>query len=94
MSEKIKCKWCGDFFVRKHHSEKYCCDECRKFAREEQSRVKSNRWYQNHKHELSEKQRWGLGSGLLGQHRNDDFEMEYLKIQREFRWLKLKKRYW
>ena len=93
MSEKIKCNWCGAYFTKKHHSEKYCSDECRYNARMEQSRDKSHRWYHRHKHELSEKQRWGLGSGLLGQHRNEDFEEEYLKIQNEFRWLKIKRKY-
>lgn len=91
--DKIKCSWCGKYFIKKHHSEKYCSDTCRKEARVEQSRHKSHRWYHRHKHELSEKQRWGLGSGLLGQHRTEDFEEEYLKIQNEFRWLHLRKKY-
>lgn len=92
MVNKIKCKWCGKYFIRTHHSQRYCCDECRDEARSEQSRIKAHRWYHKHKHELSEKQRWGLGSGLLGQHRHEDFEKELRTIQNEFRWLHLKYR--
>ena len=86
-----KCQWCGELFEKKHHSEKYCSDECRENARSEQSRNKSHRWYHRHKYRLSEKERWGLGSGLLRQHRNDDFEKELRLIENEFRWLHLKR---
>lgn len=31
-----KCCWCGKEFTKKHHSEKYCSDECRKEKHQEQ----------------------------------------------------------
>lgn len=91
----VTCKYCREKFAISRKCGRpmeYCSDECRKNAREEQSRVKSHRWYHKNKHRLTEKQRWGLGSGTLGQHRNDDFVKEELTIKREFTRLKLKKK--
>lgn len=86
------CAWCGKPFLKQHHSEKYCGDDCRKDARGHQSRMKSHRWYHKHKHELSEKQRWGLGSGTLGGHMHKDFEKEQSMIEKEFTRLRLKRK--
>ena len=86
-----KCIWCGQKFIKNHHSEKYCCDECRTDARRQQLRNRSHRWYHRHKHELTEKQRWGLGSGTLGEHMHDDFEKEQNVIQKELQRLRIKK---
>ena len=93
MNRTSYCKWCGKSFEKKHHSQKYCSSYCRKSARAEQSRIKSHRWYHKHKHELSEKSRWGLGSGYLGKHRYDNFEKELKIIEREFRRLQIKRKY-
>ena len=91
-NDKRKCKWCGKVFTKKHHLEVYCSDKCRKFALEEQSRISSIKWYHKHKHELSEKQRWGLGSNArLGKHSNTDFKKEENLIAREFKRLRLKR---
>ena len=86
------CAWCGCKFIKKHHSEKYCSDKCRNDARGQQSRNKAHRWYHKHKHELTEKQRWGLGSGTLGSHMHSDFEKEQSVIQKEFSRLKIKRK--
>jgi len=91
LTDKQKCKWCGEYFIKTHHSQKYCSDYCRKNARAEQSRNKAHRWYHRHKHELSEKTRWGLGSGYLGKHRYTNFDKELKTIQTEFKRLRLKK---
>lgn len=90
MFDEINCRWCGKPFKRNHAPEKYCSEYCRKEARKHQNRIKSNKWYQNHKHELTEKQRWGLGSSGLGQHSNKDFIREQEIIQRELRRLKIR----
>lgn len=87
------CIWCGQKFLKNHHSEKYCCDECRVDAKRQQLRNRSHRWYHRHKHELSEKQRWGLGSGTLGEHMHDDFEKEQSVIQKELQRLKIKRKW-
>ena len=86
------CTWCGKPFLKNHHSEKYCCETCRKDARSHQSRMKAHRWYHNHKHELTDKQRWGLGSGTLGGHMHKDFEKEQSMIEKEFTRLRLKRK--
>lgn len=91
MYDEINCKWCGKPFKRVYAPEKYCCDECRISARGLQNRNKSHRWYHKHKHELSEKQRWGLGSGYLGNHRQESFNREYKTVKNEFKRLKIKK---
>ena len=33
-----KCCWCGKEFTKKHHSEKYCSDECRREVKNERQR--------------------------------------------------------
>lgn len=89
--EKIGyCKKCGKKFVRKHAPEKYCSDVCRDTSRVLQNRKKSMKYYHRHKHEMDEKQRWGLGSGYLGHHRNKCFEKEHVSVRNEFRRLKLR----
>lgn len=86
------CGWCGRQYIKYANKQKYCSDECRDSARSHQSRMKSHRWYHKHKHELTEKQRWGLGSSTIGQHRHDDFEREQEVITKELSRLGLKKK--
>ena len=86
------CGWCGCKFVKVSNGSKYCCSKCRNEARREQSRLKSNKWYHRHKHELSDEARWGLGSGFLGGHRNVDFDKERVIVERELARLKLFRR--
>ena len=85
-----KCECCGKTFIKPYPTVKYCSDECREVNREIQSRNKSLCWYHRNKHRLSEKQRYGLGSGYLGGHRNIDFACEQKSVKNELRRLKLK----
>lgn len=89
---KSKCGWCGREYVKTANKQKYCSPQCRKDARSHQSRMKSHRYYHKHKHEMNEKQRWGLGSGVLGAHAHNDYEKEQRVIQNELRRLGLKRR--
>ena len=89
------CAFCGEKFavyVEKGRPPKFCCDECRKASDSERSRNKSLVWYHKNKHKLSEKARWGLGSGTLGQHRHKDFAKEEKTIKKELTRLKIKNR--
>ena len=88
-----ECVWCGKLFLKKHHKEKYCSERCRKDSRGHQSRMKSHRYYHKHKFEMSEKQRFGLGSGTLGQHSYKDFDKESTVVRKEMKRLRLKKGY-
>jgi len=90
-----ECACCGEKFavyVEKGRPPKYCCEECSEIVRSQQSRNKSHKWYHNNKHKLTEKQRWGLGSGTLGQHRHKDFNKEKKTIKKELTRLKIKNR--
>lgn len=87
------CEVCGEKFAIPRgigRPKKYCCEECRKNARAQQSRNKSHKYYHRHKHELDDKRRWGLGSGTLGQHRHKDFSKEEKTIKKELIRLRLK----
>lgn len=83
-----KCKWCGKTYQKSYNSQAYCCEEHRRLARQQQNRDNFFNWYHKNKHLLPE--RCCLGSGGLGMHRHDDPEVEYEKIRREFKRLRLK----
>ena len=87
---KGKCAWCGNSFEKNHGNQKYCSKKCLKYATQEQTRIRVHRWYHKHKHELSEKRRYGLGTGTLSNHRKTDFEMEHNAILKEKARLKIK----
>lgn len=86
-----KCGWCKQPYIKTQNKQKYCSTQCKTKARQHQSRMKSHRWYHKNKHRLTEKQRWGLGSGTIGQHRHDDFDKEYTVITKELSRLGIKK---
>lgn len=77
------CEWCGHPYYPKHGNQKYCCDDCVKYAAQESSRISSQKY----------RQRWGheekKGTGLLGVKPKDDFFNEWLSIQHEKRRLGL-----
>lgn len=39
---------------------------------------------------MTEKQRWGLGSGYLRSHRNKNFKKEHKSVKNEFKRLKIR----
>lgn len=90
MCKKVKCKWCGKLFIKKHNREMYCSDKHRKYARQEQYRTNSMNYYQKFKNILNEKQKHGLGSGLLSKYRHDSFDDEKIAIENELKRLKIK----
>lgn len=89
-----ECAYCGKKFAlyvaKKGRPPIYCSDECRDNAVLDQSKIKSHKYYHKHKHEMNEKQRWGLGSGTLGQHRHKDFAKEEKTIKKELTRLRIK----
>ncbi|MBZ9569988.1 hypothetical protein KQY27_00245 [Methanobrevibacter sp. TMH8] len=78
-----KCKWCGKEFIKKHNREEYCSTEHRKYARQEQLRINSRKFYHKYKDLMDEEIKWGLGSVFLSAHRNNNFVSESLAIKRE-----------
>ena len=87
-----KCGWCGEQYIKTANKQKYCSSYCRDSARSHQSRMKSHKWYHRHKHELTEKQRWGLGSSTIGKHRNPNFKREQKILTKELKRLGIYKR--
>ncbi|MEA4957563.1 MAG: hypothetical protein VB038_07540 [Methanobrevibacter sp.] len=75
-----KCKWCGEEFEKKHNREEYCCEEHRRYARQEQ-KIQYNRKYR--KNIIKDDYYYGLGSGGLGQHMNNNFNIELKLIKKE-----------
>jgi hypothetical protein len=75
-----KCKWCGTEFIKKHNREEYCSQEHRKYARQEQ-KLEYNRRYR--KIIIKDDNYYGLGSGGLGQHMNNNFNIEIKLIKKE-----------
>lgn len=83
------CLWCGKPFKRNYRTEKYCCDEHRKYARQEQNRQRFNKWYVRNKKEINQSDKRSLGSGHLGSSPKKKFSDELNIIQKELRRLKL-----
>ena len=80
---KAKCEWCGKPYTKTHGNQKYCSYNCKKHAEKEQNRNRKHKWYHRNKHRLTEKQRYGLGTGTLGPHKKTDDHEEYTAIQKE-----------
>ena len=84
------CKYCKKEFTKTHNRQVYCSKTCSKEAKREQDRNSWHKWYHKNKHRLSEKRRWGLGSGELGPHMHHNPTKEYKSIQRELSRLRLR----
>lgn len=79
-----KCKWCGSEFDKKHNREEYCSENCRKEGNRENGRNRFRKYYNNYG------KRNNIGSGSLGASRRNEFDLEFLIIQKELKRLKIK----
>lgn len=77
------CKWCGSEFLKEHNRQVYCSEYCSKEARKEKNNEYFRKYYHKYKNVMDEEERCGLGSGFLGMHRHEDFNMELLAIKKE-----------
>lgn len=87
------CHWCGDPFEVKSPNQKYCPSskkDCSKEAKRESWRKSSNRYRTKYKNVLTISQVYKLGSGWLSSTPKNDFNEEYLAIQKEKKRLKIK----
>ena len=90
-----KCKYCGKRFYKTANKTCYCSDRCRTLALREQKAE-----YQRKRRKLirdgvlvapNEKASNDIGTGYIGEHRNDDELEELNVIRRELRRLRIKR---
>lgn len=88
------CMWCGKTFIPHHNKQTYCDKICRQISRQ---RYKSN-WNYHRRIQnrdglvVNDRAILNVGTGGLSEHRCKEEEMEYKKIQKEFRTLGLRRR--
>ena len=88
------CKWCGHTFMPQHNKQAFCDNICRDISRQKyKSDWMYNRRLQNRNgFIINDRSILNVGTGGLGEHRCKEEEMEYKKIQKEFRTLGLRRR--
>lgn len=74
------CEECQQEFIPTHGNQKYCSNECARIAKKEQDRQA------RFKYRLT----WGVndrgnGTGCLGKHRNQDFDIEGTLVKSELK---------
>ena len=86
------CGWCGEPFEVKSPNQKYCSPDikdCSKEAKRESWRKAAYKYRKNYKDVLLVSQVYKLGSGWLSSSPKNDFNDEYLAIQKEKKRLKI-----
>lgn len=85
------CRWCGKLFSKSAHNKKYCCKDCKAYAKEEQNRDNFRNYYNRYKDTMSESKKGALGSKGANLHgrANKDPEVEARLISNEIRRLGL-----
>lgn len=82
------CKWCGKEYTKNHHLEKYCSDDCRKYAYQEKTAQRVRRYRERY---VGPNVSWGgVGTGNLSNHRQNDFKKEQLTVKNEMKRLGVK----
>ena len=79
------CNWCGRLFTKTIHFKKYCSNNCKDYAKEEQNRLNFRKYYNRYKGTMSESKKGALGSrgANLHAHANIDPEVEARLISNE-----------
>ena len=79
------CRWCGRLFTKTSQFKKYCCSNCKNYAKEEQNRLNFRKYYKRYKDTMCEAKKGALGSrgANLHAHANTDPEVEARLITRE-----------
>lgn len=85
------CKWCGRLFKKSVSNKKYCSEDCKAYAKEEQNRDNFRNYYNRYKDTMSESQKGALGSRGANLHgrANVNHEVEARLISNEKRRLGL-----
>lgn len=85
------CKWCGRLYKKSVSNKKYCSEECRGYAKEEQNRDNFRNYYNRYKDTMGDSKKGALGSKGANLHgrANSDHEVEAKLINNEKRRLGL-----
>lgn len=83
------CKYCGKEFIKTHGNQKYCSKICSDNKNRELNADAANKHYHHVKKLRGGDTTWGLGSGSLGPHMHDDWDIEIQKIQNEMKRLRI-----
>ena len=86
-----KCAYCGKEFNRTYNSVKYCCDDCRRKALQDQKakyQRKRRKWIREG-YLISNETKY-VGTNFLSEHRRLDEVVEYNMIQKEMMRLHLR----
>jgi hypothetical protein len=83
--KKKKCEWCGKPFTPQSSNNKYCSENCKKYARLEKVSHNMAEYRKRYDGVQLSSDLKNLGTGGLGGHRVDDFEEEYKKIRKELK---------
>jgi len=83
-----KCEYCGEEFVKHHGNQIYCSYICAYYKKLEQNADSRMKSYHKNKKRGGDKF-WGLGTGGLGPHHHEDWDVEFQKITNEMARLRL-----
>lgn len=84
-----KCGCCGKEFIKRHGNQKYCSKKCAETIILFQNANAANKHYHHVKKLRGGDSVWGLGSGSLGPHMHEDWQVEIEKIENEMKRLRL-----
>lgn len=78
-----KCEFCGQYFAKTHHRQKYCTKDCSKKALQDQKNEwKRTKWIKPKEN----------GTGYITEKRKENFDDELRQIKGELRRLGIKQR--
>lgn len=83
------CEYCGKEFIKSHGNQKYCSKRCSENKNRELNADAANKYYHHVKKLRGGDTVWGLGSGSLGPHMHDDWQIEIEKVKNEMRRLRV-----
>lgn len=81
-----KCKWCNTTYTPRSSHNLYCSEDCRILSKQKHGRDRITRFRRRYNDVLKTLQKYiTIGTGGLGEHRDEDFDEEYQKIQQELK---------
>lgn len=84
-----QCNWCGKTYTPRVGHQLYCSPQCRKYSDQEHTLHRVRKFRKKYHNVLNQLSYQNLGTGGLGQHRDNDFEEEQRKIRQEMKVLGL-----